>query len=319
MTVQDDPRTIAPEPPPETFDEAYSRVTKELAQSKTKNSIVATSGLDSWNEVKDDSTFKTLSTKQKIECAKQFDPVTTGLNEMFQSKRDVIDKAGKVTGQRKINSKEFYESNIENYPKWNKYQQQKFNVLLGQIETRESNQLVQDAKDTKLLNARDLAGIKSLNFKHKATNIADEWGYVLGDIAGDEKKQLTEGIVNVLKNIINNPHIKLKDETYNPEKARVIAEIDKFVETLVPGRISGDTMGWEMEMPNPITGEPTMRTIGGENADVAKRKLAREIIRAYNKITEHIGSSNREAKNIYTEEKKKVAPDDSWLKQFEVD
>ena len=56
-----------------------------------------------------------------------------------------------------------------------------------------------------------------------------------------------------------------------------------------------------MEIPNPITGEPTIRTIGGENADVAKRKLAREIIRAYNKITEHIGSSNREAKNIYTE------------------
>jgi len=299
MSNGQQPVGTAPLAPVESPQDVMKRISEEISTIETKNSIVATSGLDSWNTVKDDSTFQTLSTKQKIEYAKQFDPVTTGLNEMFQSRRDVIDKAGKITGQRKIDSKEFYEANIENYPKWNKYQQQRFNVLLGQIETRESNQLIKDAKDKKLLNARDLAGIKSLNFKHKATNIADEWGYVLGDISGDE--QTTEGVVNVLKNIINNPHIKLKDETYNPEKARVIAEIDKFVETLVPGRIDGKTMGWEMEMPNPITGEPTMRTIGGENAEVARRKLAREIIRAYNKITEHIGSSNREGKNIYTE------------------
>ena len=70
MSNGQQPVGTAPLTPVESPQDVMKRISEEISTVETKNSIVATSGLDSWNEVKDDSTFKTLSTKQKIEYAK---------------------------------------------------------------------------------------------------------------------------------------------------------------------------------------------------------------------------------------------------------
>ena len=286
MTVQDDPRTIAPEPPPETFDEAYSRVTKELAQSKTKNSIVATSGLDSWNAVKNDPIFKNLKDiKDKKEYAMQFDYVTTGLQEMYTKKVERTDAKGIKTMSR-ITSEEYFDANIENYPKWNTRQQQRFNVLHQNLATKEINEANAAIQKDKIAGVAAKQKAKALVYMNNAFTQVAQFAPILEEIAGDTSK--SNPVISELYNLVNNPNIYDSEATYRAEYQRVAKTVSEFVNSVNVSKISAGA-GIEYEYINPLTGDVTTKTISGKSPKEIRRKMYSVIMREYEQMAEEVG------------------------------
>jgi len=251
----------------------------------TKNSIVATSGLDSWNTVKDDSTFQTLSTKQKIEYAKQFDPVTTGLQEMYTKKVERTDAKGIKTMSR-ITSEEYFDENIDNYPKWNTRQQQRFNVLhqnLVSQEIKEANAAIQKDKRAGKLKKQDA---KALVYMNNAFTQVAQFAPILEEIAGDTSK--SNPVIEKLYNLVNKPSLYDSQSSYREEYQDVAKTVSEFVNSVNVSKISAGA-GIEYEYVNPLTGEPTTRIISGKDPNKIRRKMYSVIMREYEQMAEEVG------------------------------
>ncbi len=251
----------------------------------TKNSIVATSGLDSWNAVKDDSTFQTLSQEQQVEYAKQFDPVTTGLQEMYTKKRERTDAKGKKT-MSSITSDEFYNENIKNYPKWNARQQQRFNVLhqnLVSQEIKEANAAIQKDKRAGKLKKQDA---KALVYMNNAFTQVAQFAPILEEIAGDTSK--SNPVIEKLYNLVNKPSLYDSQSSYREEYQDVAKTVSEFVNSVNVSKISAGA-GIEYEYVNPLTGEPTTRIISGTDPNKIRRKMYSVIMREYEQMAEEVG------------------------------
>ena len=271
---------------PESVDEVLKRIRK----NKEKNAIVATSGLDSWNAVKDDSIFQTLPQKQKIEYAKQFDPVVTGLQEQYTKKREKIDSKGNIT-HRRITSDEFYDENIENYSSWNKSQQQRFNVLHNNLVSQEisdENRKIQD--DRRLGNAAKQEA-KALVHMNKAFTQVSQFAPILEEIAGDTT--LSNQIIEKLNNLVVNPRLYDTEQSYRKEYSDVSSEVMKFVNSVDVKKISAGA-GFEHEYVNPITGDITTMVISGSDPKKIRRKLYMMIMREYEQMANEVGKARED-------------------------
>jgi hypothetical protein len=251
----------------------------------TKNSIVATSGLDSWNAVRDDSTFQTLSPEQQVEYAKQFDPVTTGLQEMYTKKIERTDAKGIKTMSR-ITSEEYFDENIDNYPKWNTRQQQRFNVLhqnLVSQEIKEANAAIQKDKRAGKLKKQDA---KALVYMNNAFTQVAQFAPILEEIAGDTSK--SNPVIEKLYNLVNKPSLYDSQSSYREEYQDVAKTVSEFVNSVNVSKISAGA-GIEYEYVNPLTGEPTTRIISGTDPNKIRRKMYSVIMREYEQMAEEVG------------------------------
>tara|TARA_R100001530_G_scaffold133021_1_gene105958 strand:+ start:310 stop:1212 length:903 start_codon:yes stop_codon:yes gene_type:complete len=251
----------------------------------TKNSIVATSGLDSWNAVRDDSTFQTLSPEQQVEYAKQFDPVTTGLQEMYTKKVERTDAKGIKTMSR-ITSEEYFDENIDNYPKWNTRQQQRFNVLhqnLVSQEIKEANAAIQKDKRAGKLKKQDA---KALVYMNNAFTQVAQFAPILEEIAGDTSK--SNPVIEKLYNLVNKPSLYDSQSSYREEYQDVAKTVSEFVNSVNVSKISAGA-GIEYEYVNPLTGEPTTRIISGKDPNKIRRKMYSVIMREYEQMAEEVG------------------------------
>ena len=251
----------------------------------TKNSIVATSGLDSWNAVKDDSTFQTLSQEQQVEYAKQFDPVTTGLQEMYTKKRERTDAKGKKT-MSSITSDEFYNENIKNYPKWNARQQQRFNVLHNNLTAQEIKAASKKLQTEKRAGKLQKQEAKALVYMNNAFTQVAQFAPILEEISGDTSK--SNPVIEKLYNLVNNPNLYDSQSSYRKEYQEVSKTVSEFVNSVNVSNISADA-GIEYEYINPLTGDVTTKTISGKSPKEIRRKIYSVIMREYEQMAEEVG------------------------------
>ena len=251
----------------------------------TKNSIVATSGLDSWNAVRDDSTFQTLSPEQQVEYAKQFDPVTTGLQEMYTKKRERTDAKGKKT-MRSITSDEFYNENIKNYPKWNARQQQRFNVLHNNLTAQELKAASKKLQAEKRAGKFQKQDAKALVYMNNAFTQVAQFAPILEEIAGDTSK--SNPVIEKLYNLVNKPSLYDSQSSYREEYQDVAKTVSEFVNSVNVSKISAGA-GIEYEYINPLTGDVTTKTISGKSPKEIRRKMYSVIMREYEQMAEEVG------------------------------
>ena len=285
MSNGQQPVGTAPLAPVESPQDVMKRISEEISATETKTSICATSGLDSWNAVRDDSTFQTLSQEQQVEYAKQFDPVTTGLQEMYTKKRERTDAKGKKT-MSSITSDEFYNENIKNYPKWNARQQQRFNVLHNNLTAQEIKAASKKLQTEKRAGKLQKQEAKALVYMNNAFTQVAQFAPILEEIAGDTSK--SNPVIEKLYNLVNKPNLYDSQSSYRKEYQEVAKTVSEFVNSVNVSNISADA-GIEYEYINPLTGDVTTKTISGKSPKEIRRKMYSVIMREYEQMAEEVG------------------------------
>ena len=226
-----------------------------------------------------------MSAEQQVEYAKQFDPVTTGLQEMYTKKRERTDAKGKKT-MSSITSDEFYNENIKNYPKWNARQQQRFNVLHNNLTAQEIKAASKKLQTEKRAGKLQKQEAKALVYMNNAFTQVAQFAPILEEIAGDTSK--SNPVIEKLYNLVNKPNLYDSQSSYRKEYQEVSKTVSEFVNSVNVSNISADA-GIEYEYINPLTGDVTTKTISGKSPKEIRRKMYSVIMREYEQMAEEVG------------------------------